>query len=68
MLSQPPKYFDDNAEDTPWIKALEEVRRKACREGYCHQHVQAIIVAIDPYAEVATGNRHYFLSKPQSIG
>jgi hypothetical protein len=30
--------------------------------------VQAIIVAIDQYAEAATGNRDFFLNKPQSIG
>jgi hypothetical protein len=68
MVVRPPQWFDDNADNTPWIKALEDVRRKASREGYCYQHVQAIIVAIDQYAEAATGNRHFFLSKPQSIG
>jgi hypothetical protein len=68
MVSQPPRYFDDNISNTRWIAALEEVRRLATREGHCYQHVQAIIVAIDQYAEAATGNRHFFLSKPQSIG
>ena len=33
-------------------------------EGWRYQHVQAIIVAIDQYAEAATGNRDYFLNKP----
>jgi hypothetical protein len=33
-----------------------------------YQHVQAIIVAIDQYAETALGNRGYFLNKPHSIG
>ena len=32
------------------------------------QHVQAIAVAIDQYAEKALGNRGYFLNKPYSIG
>lgn len=68
MVSQPPKWFDDSSNNTPWMTAVEDVRRKATREGYCFQHVQAIIVAIDQYAEAATGNRHYFLSKHQSIG
>jgi hypothetical protein len=45
-----------------------DVRRKATREGWCHRHVDAIIVAIDQYAEAATGNREYFLNKPHSIG
>lgn len=30
--------------------------------------VQAIIVAIDQYAETALGNRDYFLNKPYGVG
>jgi hypothetical protein len=52
----------------PWIKALAEVRRLAPREGWCYQHVQAIIVSIDQYAEAALGNRDFFLNKPYGIG
>jgi hypothetical protein len=37
-------------------------------EGYCYLHVQAIIVAIDQYAESALGNREYFLNRPYRIG
>jgi hypothetical protein len=33
-----------------------------CRSAY--RHVQAIIVAIDQYAEAVTGNRDFFLNKP----
>ena len=62
------QWFNDDADNTPWFKALEDVRSKATREGHCYQHVQALIVAIDQYAEAATGNRHYFLNKPQTIG
>jgi hypothetical protein len=36
--------------------------------GGCYQHVQAITVAIDQYAESALGNRDFFLNKPHSIG
>jgi len=61
-------WYDDKADNPPWIKALEEVRRRATREGYCYQHVQAIIVSIDQYAEAALGNRNYFLNKPYGIG
>jgi hypothetical protein len=61
-------WYDDNADNPPWIKALEEVRRRATREGYCYQHVQAIIVSIDQYAEAALGNRNYFLNKPYGAG
>jgi hypothetical protein len=51
-----------------WLKLLAEVRRMAPRQGYCFLHVQPVIVAIDQYAEAATGNSHYFLDKPHSIG
>ena len=47
---------------------LAEVRHLACREGWRYQHVQAIIVAVDQYAEAALGNREFFLNKPYGIG
>jgi hypothetical protein len=63
------KWHDPNAkENSPWITALAEVRHRATREGWCYPHVQAIIVAIDQYAEAAKGNRDFFLNKPQKIG
>ena len=63
------KHFQDDPDTRPpFIKALAELRQLATREGYCYQHVQAITVAIDQYAEKALGNREYFLNKPQSIG
>ena len=61
-------WYDEKADNPPWIKALAEVRHGATREGYCFHHVQAIIVAIDQYAETALGNREYFLNKPFSAG
>jgi hypothetical protein len=57
-----------DADNPPWIKALAEVRRLAPREGWRYQHVQAIIVSIDQYAEAALGNREFFLNKPYGIG
>jgi hypothetical protein len=54
--------------NTSLIKALEDIRRKATREGWYYEPVQAIIVAIGQYAEAAAGNRHYVLTKPHSIG
>jgi len=62
------RWFDDERDLSPFLTALEDVRRRATREGWCYAHVQAIIVAIDQYAEAATGNREYFLNKPVSIG
>jgi hypothetical protein len=61
------RYYDEKS-DSPWIKALAEVRHRATREGWCYAHVQAIIVSIDQYAESALGNRNYFLNRPHSIG
>jgi hypothetical protein len=67
-MSEQLKWYDDKADNSPWIDALAEVRRRATREGYCYLHVQAITVAIDQYAEAALGNRSYFLNKPYGIG
>jgi hypothetical protein len=49
--------------NSPWLDALVELRQRATREGYCCQHVQAITVAIDQYAEKALGNLDYFLDE-----
>jgi hypothetical protein len=68
MVAQPVGWFDDEKEHPAFLKALEQVRRQATREGWCYHRVQAIIVAIDQYAEAATGNREYFWNKPHSIG
>ena len=62
------RYLSDEPDLSPFLHALGKVRHQAALEGYCYQHVQAIIVAIDQYAEAATGNREYFLNKSQSIG
>jgi hypothetical protein len=64
----PLKWYDHNADNPLWVKALAEVRHGATREGYCYHDVQAIIVAIDQYAEKALGNREFFLNKPHGIG
>ena len=53
------KWYDE-ADSSPWLDALAELRQRAPREGHCFQHVQAITVAIDQYAEKALGNRNYF--------
>jgi hypothetical protein len=43
-MSAPLRWYDHNADNPPWINALAEVRIQATREGWCHAHVQAIIV------------------------
>jgi hypothetical protein len=54
------RWFDDESEPPPFLIALEQTRRLATREGWCYKHVQALIVAIDQYAEAATGDRDFF--------
>ena len=61
-------YFVDEPNLSPFLAALNDVRQRGTREGWCYEHVQAIIVAIDQYAEAATGNREYLLNKPHSAG
>ena len=46
--------------NSDWIDALAELRQRATREGHCYQHVQAITVAIDQYAEKALGTATTF--------
>jgi hypothetical protein len=61
------KWYDKD-DSSPWIDALAELGQRASREGHCFQHVQAIAVAIDQYAEKALGNRDYFLNNPYGVG
>lgn len=56
------KWYDEKADNSPWLNALAELRQRAAREGHCFQHVQAITMAIDQYAEKALGNRNFFLN------
>ena len=35
------RYFQDEPNPPPWLKALAQLRRLAAREGWCYQHVQA---------------------------
>jgi hypothetical protein len=36
------KWYDPNADNPPWIKALADVRHMAAREGYCFHHVHRL--------------------------
>jgi hypothetical protein len=62
-MPDPLKWYEETADNPAWIKALAEVRRLAPREGYCYQHVQAIIVSIDQYAEKALENREFLFEQ-----
>ncbi len=56
-----------HADNSRWIQGLADVRRRAPFETWCYHHVQAIIVAIDQYAESALGNRAYFVNRPHRM-
>jgi hypothetical protein len=34
------KWYDEKADNSPWLDALAELRQRAAREGHCFQHVQ----------------------------
>lgn len=59
--------FDEDPDPTPFLKALDALRRIATRESAYYHHVQAIVMAIDQYAEAACGNRAYFMNPPPVI-
>lgn len=67
-MGEPVKWYSDSNDHPPFLKALAEARRIAVHEGWCYHHVQAILIAIDQYAEAATGNREFFWNRPYSIG
>lgn len=46
-------WYDKGSDNPPWIRALADIRHRATLDGHC-DHVQAIVVAIDQYA-----NRHW---------
>ena len=45
MVTEPLKWYDENADNPPLVKTLAEVRHRATREGWCRPHVHAG----DPY-------------------
>lgn len=54
------KRFDNDPQVTPFLRALDILRREASRQGDHREHVATIIAMIDQYAESAMGDRHYF--------
>jgi len=67
-MAKATRWYDPKTENSPWIKALADVRTLGTREGFCFDHVQAIMLAIDQYAETALGNRQFFLNRPYGVG
>ena len=56
--------FDTDTNVTPFLRALDTLRREASRQGEFPEHVATIIAMIDQYAESAMGERHYFCDQP----
>jgi hypothetical protein len=52
--------FGTDPNVTPFLRALDTVRREASRQREFPEHVATIIAMIDQYAESAMGDRHYF--------
>jgi hypothetical protein len=61
-------WYDPKTDTSAFRAALDKTRHLACYEGGNQDRVQAIMTAIDDYAEAATGDREYFWLRPYSIG
>jgi len=56
--------FDTDQHTTPFLKALDTLRREASRQGEHLEHVAAIVMMIDQYCEAAVRDRRYFCDAP----
>ena len=70
-----PQWYDPETDPSQFMAALWNVRHLCTRAEYVrmkvpgsHMLVQAIMSAIDDYAERETGNREYFWNKPHKAG
>jgi hypothetical protein len=62
----PAKWHDDKAGDAT-KRSVSQPETPATLEHHCPRRVQATIVAIDPRAKTALGNRAHFLNKPHWV-
>jgi hypothetical protein len=70
-----PQWYDPETNPSQFMAALWRVRHLCTRAEHVrmtvpgsHVLVQAIMSAIDDYAERETGNREYFWGKPHKAG
>ena len=70
-----PRWYDPETDQSQFMAALWKVRHLCTRLEHVrmtvpgsHVLVQAIMSAIDDYAERETGNREYFWGKPHKAG
>jgi hypothetical protein len=74
-LMPKPFWYDPDTDPSQFMAALWKVRHLCTRAEHVrmtvpgsHVLVQAIMSAIDDYAERETGNREYFRNKPHKAG
>jgi hypothetical protein len=70
-----PHWYDPETDSSPFMEALWRARHLCTRAEHVRAKVpgsfvlvQAIMSAIDDYAERETGNREYFWYRPHSAG
>ena len=75
QLMPKPQWYDPETDRSQFMAALWNVRHLCTRSERVratvpgsHILVQAIMSAIDDYAERETGNRQYFWNKPHRAG
>ncbi|WP_308163851.1 hypothetical protein [Bradyrhizobium sp. SRL28] len=61
------QWYDEKADNSPWLDALAELRQRP-HERAIASSTSRRSLAIDQYAEKALGNRDYFLNKPYGVG
>jgi hypothetical protein len=76
-MAERPAWFDPESENSPLLTAMAELRHVCTRAQFTvphtrqpgsHMAVQAIMKAIDDYAECEMGHGEFFWHKPHSAG
>jgi hypothetical protein len=60
-------WFDDEKEPSPFLKALEEARRLAAREGWHYQPSKRSLSPSTNMRRRQPGNRDFFLNKLHNV-
>ena len=74
-MTKPSHWYDPETDPSQFMAALWKVRHLCTRAEHVRMAmpgsyilVEAIMSAIDDYAETETGNREYFWNRPHSAG
>ena len=60
------QWSDDNNANSPWLKA-PKMQIRATREGWCYQHVQAIVVFYQPVCGEGAGQSRLLLNRQKAL-